>query len=104
MATQLIFPIVKGSDSLACGVTQTVAGTSVATFTVNPNTLFRIVTTGAIVAVRFGDSSINTATINDLFVLPSIPEIFDSGNATTIAVYNISNISTSVNVVLLARS
>lgn len=101
MATPLVFPIVKGSDSVANGVTTSIGSGTVATFTVNPNTLFRITATTAI-NVRFGDASITTATAQDLQIPANTPEIFDSGNATTIAVFAVA--TASVNVVLLARS
>jgi len=101
MATPLFYPIVKGSDGVANATTTAITAGAVATFTVNPNTLFRITgTTG--INVRFGDSSITTATANDMYIPANLPEIFDSGNATTIAVYAVAN--SSVNVTLLARS
>lgn len=101
MATQLIFPIIKGSDGVANATTTAVGAGTVVTFTVNPNTLFRITgTTG--INVRFGDSSITTATAQDMYIPANLPEIFDSSNATTIAVYAVA--ASSVNVTLLARS
>lgn len=101
MATQLIFPIVKGSDGVANGTTTSVGSGTSSVFTVNPNTLFRITATVGI-NVRFGDASITTATANDLYIPANTPEIFDSGNATSIAVFAAA--TSSVNVVLLARS
>jgi hypothetical protein len=101
MATPVVYPIVRGSDALASGVTTAVGTGAVGIFTVNPNTLFRIVATTP-VNVRFGTSAITTATAQDMYIPANVPEIFDSGSATTIAVFAVA--AASVNVVLLSRT
>jgi len=101
MATPRFYSIVKGSNGVANATNTAILAGNVAIFTIGANTLFRITATAG-VNIRFGDASITTATANDLYLPPNLPEIFDSGNTVKIAVFAVAN--ATVNVTLLARS
>jgi hypothetical protein len=103
MATPLFYQIhSNSSDSVASGITTAITTGAVATFTIGPNKIFRIVATTP-VNVRFGDSNITTATAQDVYIPANYVEFFDMGtNLTTIAVFAAA--ASSVNVSIVSRT
>jgi hypothetical protein len=102
MATPLFYQIHQGSDSTPSGSTTAIGTGAIAVITIGQNTIFRLIATTP-VNIRFGNSSITTATAQDLLVPANLPEFFDMGtNLTTIAVY--APAASSVNISLVSRT
>lgn len=102
MATPLCYQIHQGSDSTASGSTTAVGAGAIALVTIGKNQIFRLVCSTP-VNIRFGDSSITTATGNDVLVPANLPEFFDMGsNLSTIAIFAVA--ASSVNISIVSRT
>jgi hypothetical protein len=101
MATPLFIPIFRGSDS-GTGSSTTAIGTgAVGVFQLGNNVVIRVVATVA-VNIRFGDSSITTATAQDIYLPANTVELFDMGTNTAIAVFAAA--ASSFNLSIVSRT
>lgn len=102
MATPVFFQIHQGSDSVASGTTYVMGTGATQVVSIGKNNIFRITATTG-VNIRFGDSSITTATANDVYVPGNMPpEFFDMGNMTTIAILAVA--ASNVNISIVSRT
>lgn len=98
MSTPLSYQIHSGSNGNA-GATNTSIGTgTVATFAFGPNTILRIVASTP-VNIRFGTAAITVATANDILIPANVPEFFDMGGNTGIAIFAVATSVVNISVV-----
>jgi hypothetical protein len=102
MATPLCYQIHQGSDTTASGSTTAIGAGATVVIPIGQNQIFRLIASTP-VNIRFGDSSLTTATANDVLVPANLPEFFDMGtNLSTIAIFAVA--AASVNISIVSRT